>query len=111
MFKNITKDEKEFDLSFNALKNCTFNLIKEEISYEIKYALIQASSACIFKCYTNPKYFKNAFELIHFLVENDLYFSLSHQPQIQQRFILIIKVALGAVRLIGQHNLLKTALI
>ncbi|MFN8283255.1 MAG: hypothetical protein U0U67_08585 [Chitinophagales bacterium] len=96
MFKNITKDEKEFDLSFNALKNCTFNLIKEEISYEIKYALIQASSACIFKCYTNPKYFKNAFELIHFLVENDLYFSLSHQPQIQQRFILIIKVALGA---------------
>jgi len=30
------------------------------------------------------------------LVENELYFSLSHQQQIKQRFILIIKVTLGA---------------
>lgn len=96
LFKNISNDEIEFDENYNKLKKDTFGLTQNEISYEIKYALIQASSACIFKCYTNPKYFNLAFELIHFLVENELYFTLSHQQQIQQRFILIIKVALGS---------------
>lgn len=111
LFKNISNDEIEFDVNYNKLKKDTFGLTQNEISYEIKYALIQASSACIFKCYTNPSYFKNAFELIRFLVEKNLYFSLSHQQQIQQRFILIIKVALGGGEIDWAKQFIETRII
>ena len=96
LFKNISGDNDEFDKNYNGLKNQTFNLPTNTISYEIKYALIQASSACIFKCYAEPKYLKNAFEIMQFLIKKDLYFSVLHQPLTQQHFILIVKVALGA---------------
>jgi len=96
LFKNINGNNSEFDKYYQLLKSQTFDLATNEISYEIKYALIQASSACIFKCYAEPSYLQNAFELIQFLIEKDLYFSVLHQPLTQQRFILIVKVALGA---------------
>lgn len=96
LFKNISGDNKEFDFYFEKLKQQTFALPKSEVTNEIKYALIQASSACVFKCYTNPKYFENAFEIIQYLVEKDLYFTDLHEMLIQQRFILIVKIALGA---------------
>ncbi|MDB5226048.1 MAG: hypothetical protein JWN78_241 [Bacteroidota bacterium] len=96
LFKNIPADKKEFDIYFEKLKQQTFALPKDEVTNEIKYALIQASSACVFKCYTDPKYFENAFEIIQYLVEKDLYFSDLHELLIQQRFILIVKIALGA---------------
>lgn len=111
LFKNITISDLKFNTNFNKLKEQTFNLQENEITYEIKYALIQASSACIFKCYTNPSYFKNAFELIRFLVEKNIYFSLSHQQQIQQRFILIIKVALGAGEIDWAKQFIETRII
>jgi len=96
LFGNINGNNSEFDKYYQLLKTQTFDLATNEISYEIKYALIQASSACIFKCYAEPRYLQNAFELIQFLIEKDLYFSVLHQPLTQQRFILIVKVALGA---------------
>ncbi len=96
LFKNISGSNTEFDRYYAALRQQTFGLSKQDISYEIKYALAQASSACVFKCYSKPEYFKKAFEMSKFLVENELYFSDLHETVIQQRFILIVKIALGA---------------
>lgn len=96
LFKNINGGNDIFDLYFNRLKTQTFVLENEEISYEIKYALIQSVSACVFKCISEPSYLQNAFEMVEFLVEKDLYFTLFHDQLIQQRFIMIVKIAIGA---------------
>lgn len=96
LFSNISGSKRTFDHYFHQLKAQSFALKREEISYEIKYSLIQASSACIFKCYQAPEYFHNAFEMIDFLLLNDMYFDGLHEQLIQQRYILVVKVALGA---------------
>jgi hypothetical protein len=99
LFKNISGNNERFNFYFDRLKAQTFQLDKHEVSYEIKYALIQASSACVFKCYADPEYFQKAFEVIQFLVEKDIYFKELHELVIKQRFILIVKIALGAKKI------------
>jgi hypothetical protein len=96
LFQNISSGNDAFDFYFNRLKTQTFVLEKEEISYEIKYALVQSVSACVFKCISEPSYLQNAFEMVEFLVEKDLYFTLFHDQLIKQRFIMIVKIAIGA---------------
>lgn len=96
LYRNISGNNAVFDQYADKLKLEAYRLDPGQITYEEKYALIQASSACIFKCHIYPEYLKRAFELIRFLVEKDLYFSILHQSMIQQRFILVLKVALGA---------------
>lgn len=107
LYKNISADNKAFDLYYEKLKNETFHLQKNEIKYEIKYALLQASSACVIKCYTDPAYFQKAFEIVQFLVKEELYFLDQHDLIIQQRFILIVKIALGANQIEWAKDFIK----
>jgi hypothetical protein len=107
LYRNITDDDKAFNLYFEKLKKETFRLQKNEISYEIKYALLQASSACVIKCYTNPAYFQKSFEIVSFLVKEELYFLDQHDLIIQQRFILIVKIALGAGQIEWTKDFIK----
>lgn len=106
LYKNI-HDNTLFDLFYEKIKKDTFLLQKKEISYEIKYALLQTSSASVIKCYTEPAYFKNAFEIVQFLLEKELYFLDQHDLIIQQRFILIVKIALGANQKEWAKNFIK----
>ncbi len=96
LYKSISNKNSEFDHYYEKLKQETFILESKDISYEIKYALLQASSVCVFKCYNEPEYFRNAFEISRFLIERELYFSDQYDLIIQQRFILVVKIALGA---------------
>lgn len=96
LYKNISHQNSVFDYYYEQLKKNTFHLASNEISYEIKYVLLQASSACVIKCYTEPAYFRNAFEIMQLLLQKELYFSDQHDLIVQQRFILVVKIALGA---------------
>lgn len=108
LFQSIYKNDELFDKNYESLKNDTFNLLNENISYEINYALVQAVSACVYKGVMQTDYIAKAFEMVDFLISRKLFFTFFHEQQTQQRFILLIKIALGCGQTDWALNFINT---